>query len=344
MVGVGVMGAAGYTGLELMRLLAGHPRVRLVAASSRQYQGYKVAEVFPSLRGWVELSFCSPEELLSTPMELLFTATPHGVAMDLAPDLLRRGVKLVDLSADFRFRSAETYQAWYKPHCCPQLLEEAVYGLPEIYREHIRTARLVANPGCYVTSVLLALVPLLKQAVVEREMIIVDSASGVSGAGRAAKLGLIHGEVHENFSAYAVTGHRHTPEMEQELSLAAGTQVRVCFTPHLLPADRGILSTIYLRPGPGMGEEDVRACWTEAYKGEPFVDVLPAGQLPAIKDVRGTNRVALAVATDPRTGLLKVFSALDNLTKGASGQAVQNANLMLGLEETEGLSAPAVVP
>jgi N-acetyl-gamma-glutamyl-phosphate reductase len=345
MIPVSILGGSGYTGVELMRLIAMHPQLELKAVSSRQFEGQKVSRVFGALEPGLDLAFCAADpQLLAGQSRLVFTAVPHQTAMAAVPTLLQAGAKVVDLSADFRLRSIETYQQWYAPHTCPELCAEAVYGLPEFYREQIKQARLVANPGCYVTSVLVALVPLLKARLVHAEGLIADSASGVSGAGRSAKLGLIHGEVHENFKPYAVAGHRHTPEMEQELSLAAGQPVRLTFTPHLLPLDRGILSTIYARPSAGVDEEAVRECWRAAYGQEPFIRPLDKGLLPATKEVRGSNRVQLAVATDPRSGLLKLFAALDNLTKGASGQAVQNANLMLGLDETAGLGELAVTP
>ncbi len=345
MIPVAIMGASGYTGVELMRLLANHPQLELKAVSSRQLAGRRVQEVFGALTDRVDLPFVEPEiERLTQGVELVFLAVPHQAAMQAVPGLLEAGVKVVDLSADFRLRDAGVYEKWYVPHTCPELFSQAVYGLCEFYRHQIRGARLVANPGCYVTSVLLPLVPLLRAGLLDPEGIIADSASGVSGAGRKAKLNLIHGEVHENFKPYAVEGHRHTPEMEQELSLAAGREVRLTFTPHLLPMDRGILSTIYARPAGGAGADQVRRCWQEVYGDEPFILPLEAGRLPATKEVRGTNRVQLAVAQDPRSGLLKIFSALDNITKGASGQALQNANLMLGLEETAGLMDLAPTP
>ncbi|BEQ16289.1 N-acetyl-gamma-glutamyl-phosphate reductase [Desulfoferula mesophila] len=345
MIPVAIMGGSGYTGVELMRLIAGHPELELVAVSSGQFKGQAVDQVFGALEGAVNLSFVDHDaRALAQGAALVFLAVPHKAAMAAAPDLLAAGAKVVDLSADFRIHDVAVYEKWYAPHSAPELLAQAVYGLPEFYRNQVKGAQLVANPGCYVTSVLVPLVPLLKAGLVEPQGLIADSASGVSGAGRSAKLGLIHGEVHENFKAYAVDGHRHTPEMEQELSLAAGAEVRLTFTPHLLPMDRGILSTIYARPRAGADAEAVRACWQKAYGEEPFVRVLPPGRLPATKEVRGTNRVQLGVAVDPRSGLIKLFSALDNLTKGASGQAMQNANLMLGLDETAGLRELALTP
>ncbi len=345
MVPVAIMGGSGYTGVELMRIIAGHPGLSLTAVSSRAHLGRRVDEIFGALRGAVDLAFCAPDPTaLAEEAKLVFLAVPHKAAMAAVPALLEAGVKVVDLSADFRLRDVATYQKWYAEHTCPELLTRAVYGLPEFYRNQIKGASLVANPGCYVTSVLVALVPLLRAGLVSPQGLIADSASGVSGAGRSAKLALLHGEVHESFRPYSVTGHRHTPEMEQELSLAAGGPVTLTFTPHLLPMDRGILSTIYAQARGDAGAEAVRAVWDRFYGSEPFVRVLEPGCLPATKEVRGTNLVDLAVETDPGSGLLKIFSALDNLTKGASGQAVQNANLMMGLDETAGLTGTALTP
>lgn len=345
MYNVSIMGGSGYTGVDLMRLIAGHPDLNLTAVSSRQHLGQPVAEVFGALRGAVDLAFCEPDiDLLTNNVDLVFLAVPHKAAMAAAPGLLGAGAKVVDLSADFRLRDQTVYEQWYGPHTCPELLSQAVYGLPEFYRDQVRGAKLVANPGCYVTSVLMSMVPLLKAGLVNPQSLIADSASGVSGAGRSAKLNLIHGEIHESFKAYAAEGHRHTPEMEQELSQAAGEPLRLTFTPHLLPMDRGILSTVYARPIGDATADHIRACWNEAFENEPFVRVLPVGVLSNTKHVRGTNIVDISVVTDPRSGLIKVFSALDNLTKGASGQAIQNANLMLGLDETAGLSGLAQTP
>ena len=345
MIPVAIMGGSGYTGVELMRLIHGHPQLELSAVSSRQFAGQRVSEVFGAWAGDQDLCFCQPDaKLLTKKAQLVFTAVPHQTAMAAVPELLEAGASVVDLSADFRLRDQAVYQKWYGPHSCPELIEQAVYGLPEVYRQRIRNARLVANPGCYVTSVLMALIPLLKEGIISPQGLVVDSASGVSGAGRKAKLEYLHGEVHENFRAYAVAGHRHTPEMEQELSVAAGRGVQITFTPHLLPMDRGILSTIYARGVNGAGDQPVRDCWQRFYQDEPFVIPLRPGALPATKQVRCTNRVQLAAVLDPRTEMLKIFSALDNLTKGASGQAVQCANLMLGLAETAGLTELAATP
>jgi N-acetyl-gamma-glutamyl-phosphate reductase len=339
MIPVSILGGSGYTGAELMRLLAGHPELELRAVSSRHYQGRAVAEVFPSLAGRVALAFDDADPAaLASQAELVFLAVPHGAAMSAARPILAAGAKVLDLSADFRLREVKTYEHYYgRSHTCPELLPQAVYGLTEFYRSAISAASLVANPGCYVTSVLLALLPLLKAGLVSPRGLIANSASGVSGSGRKEDLQLLHGEVHDNFRPYSVTGHRHTPEMEQELSLAAGEEVRLTFTPHLLPLDRGIISTIYALPQKGAGPGKIRACWQAAYGAEPFIQLLAPGVLPATKAVRGGNMTQLAVEADPRSGLFKIFSCLDNLGKGAGGQALQNANLMLGLPETMGL-------
>lgn len=345
MIPVAVVGGSGYAGLELLRLIAVHPQMTLAAVSSRQYQGRAVAEVFPALTGAVDLEFCPPDAAaMASQVKLAFLAVPHETGMATAPGFLEAGVKVVDLSADFRLRDTAVYEEWYCPHTAPELLSQAVYGLPEFYRDQVRGAKLVANPGCYVTSVLMPLIPLLRAGLVEPQGIIANSASGVSGAGRKAKLNLLHCEVNDDFKAYAAAGHRHTPEMEQELSLAAGQEVRLTFTPHLLPMDRGILSTIYLRATDGADQAALYQCWRDAFDPEPFVQVLSPGSLPATKNVRGSNQIHLGMVTDPRSGIIKAFCALDNLTHGAAGMAVHNANLMLGLDETTGLTQVGLVP
>jgi N-acetyl-gamma-glutamyl-phosphate reductase len=345
MIPVAILGGSGYTGAELMRLLAAHPGFALVAVSSRQYKGQAVAEVFPSLFNRVKLKYSDADPAaLAQQASLIFLAVPHMAAMAAAPAILAAGAKIVDLSADFRLRDVAVYERYYGPHSCPELLSQAVYGLPEFYRAQLKEAKLVANPGCYVTGVLLPLLPLLKARLISGRGIIANCASGVSGSGRKAAVSLLHGEIHENFRPYSVSSHRHAPEMEQELSLAAGEEIKLTFTPHLLPMDRGILATIYARPREGVTEADIRDCWRQAYGREIFIVLLSAGCLPATKQVRGTNLAQLAVATDASSGVLKIFSALDNLSKGASGQAVQNANIMTGQAEDLGLSAWAQWP
>jgi N-acetyl-gamma-glutamyl-phosphate reductase len=345
MIPVAILGGSGYTGVELMRLLAAHPGFELVAVSSRQYKDQAVAAVFPNLSPQIKLKYSDADPAsLAQQASLVFLAVPHMAAMAAAPAILAAGAKIVDLSADFRLKDVAVYERYYGPHSCPELLTQTVYGLPEFYRAQLKAAKLTANPGCYVTSVLLPLLPLLKARLISCHSIIANCASGVSGSGRKEAVSLLHGEIHENFRPYSVTQHRHTPEMEQELSLAAGEEIKLTFTPHLLPIDRGILSTIYVIPQKGVKEADIRDCWRQAYGEEIFIVVLAAGVLPAVKQVRGTNLTQLAVATDGRSGLLKIFSALDNLTKGASGQAVQNANIMTGQAEDLGLSALAQWP
>ncbi|MBA2848777.1 N-acetyl-gamma-glutamyl-phosphate reductase [Thermosulfuriphilus ammonigenes] len=346
MIKVAVVGASGYTGAELLRLLACHPEVEVVSITSRKEKGRLLKDVFPSLAlAYPDLHFEDPEpKTLARKADLVFCCVPHRAAMAIVPDLLAAGVKVVDFSADFRLKDPATYERWYETkHTAPELLDEAVYGLPEIWREEIMEAHLVAGPGCYPTSVILPLHPLLSQGLIEREVII-DSKSGVSGAGRAAKLPLIFAEVNEAFRAYGLPGHRHIPEMEQELSFAAGSEVRVSFVPHLLPITRGILSTIYVFPRPGVSGDHLREALKKAYQGEPFVSVLPPGELPDVAHVRGTNQCRLAVVPDERTARVVIISVIDNLVKGAAGQALQCMNLMCGLKETMGLVGPALYP
>ncbi|MBM9536968.1 N-acetyl-gamma-glutamyl-phosphate reductase [Desulfobulbus alkaliphilus] len=346
MLHVGIVGASGYTGVELARLLATHPDVRITVATSRQYAGLPLAEVFPNLRKRVDIRCenLSPDELIPR-ADFFFTAVPHKTAMEIVPRLLDAGKKVVDLSADYRLRDAAVYQNWYQEHTSPQLLGEAVYGLPELYREQIRTARLTANPGCYPTSAILALAPALRQGLIDPATLIIDAKSGTSGAGRAASLGTLFCEVTDGFRPYKVGGHhRHIPEIEQELSIAAGRPVTVSFTPHLLPQSRGILSTIYATLTPTAGHIDIQALYEAAYADEPFVRVLPAGSLPATQHVRGCNCCDLALQKDERSGRLILMAAIDNIVKGASGQAVQNMNLMHDLPETAGLMGAALFP
>jgi N-acetyl-gamma-glutamyl-phosphate reductase len=346
MIRVGIVGASGYTGVELARLLAGHPEIRLTVATSRQYAGKPLAEVFPNLRKRVNI-LCenlSVEELIDR-ADFFFTAVPHKTAMDIVPQLLTAGKKVVDLSADYRLHNATIYEAWYQKHTSPDLLAEAVYGLPELYRQQIAGARLTANPGCYPTSVILALAPLLRKKLIDPATLIIDSKSGTSGAGRAANVGTLFCEVSDGFKPYKVGGtHRHIPEIEQELSLAAGESVTVSFTPHLLPISRGILSTIYASLTPEGKAADLQALYEQTYQDEPFVRILPAGVPPATQHVRGSNCCDLSLQKDARTGRLIVMSAIDNIVKGASGQAIQNMNLMNGFPETLGLLGAPLFP
>jgi N-acetyl-gamma-glutamyl-phosphate reductase len=342
---VAVIGASGYTGVELLRLLAGHPQVTVSCVTSRQQAGQALAEVFPSLAGVYDLTFEALEPAaLAGRADLVFTAVPHQAAMAMVPELLAAGCKVVDLSADYRLRDAAVYAEWYEAHQTPELLAEAVYGLPELYREQVRPARLVANPGCYPTSIALALTPLLRGGLVDPATLIVDSKSGTSGAGRGAKVDSLYCEVNEGFKAYGLPRHRHTPEIEQTLSDVAGRQVTISFTPHLLPVNRGILSTCYASLAADLSLAQLLACYREQYAGEPFVRVLPEGRLPNISQVRGSNFCDIGLAVDPRTRRVIAIAAIDNLVKGAAGQALQNMNLMLGLEEGLGLAGAGLFP
>lgn len=346
MTRVAIVGASGYTGVELARILCNHPHAELTALTSRQYAGMPLAEVFPNLRSKVSL-IC---ENLSLPdlckrADVVFTAVPHKTAMDLVPQLLGAGKKVIDLSADFRIRDVAVYEEWYQPHSSSEFLTEAAYGLPEVYRENIRTARLVANPGCYPTSIILALSPLLKAGAIDIHSIIADSKSGTSGAGRGAAVGTLFCEVTDGFRPYKVGGtHRHIPEIEQELSVLAGQSLRISFTPHLLPLSRGILSTIYATLQSGFDPESIRSLYENAYSNEQFVRILPAGSLPATQYVRGSNFCDIGFNVDARTGRIIITSAIDNIVKGAAGQAVQNMNLVCGFPEETGLEGAPFFP
>lgn len=345
MAQVAIIGGSGYTGLELMRLLARHPGVELTAVTSREYDGKPVSAVFPALAGICGLSFSWPDPArLAGTAQLFFVALPHQTAMAVIPTLLAAGAKVVDLSADFRFRDRTVYEQWYQAHSAPELLAEAVYGLPELHRKAIRSARLVGNPGCYPTSVILGLAPLLAGGLIEPRSIIADCKSGVSGAGRGVSLTTMYCEVNDDFRAYKVAGHRHTPEMEQELSRLAGEPLTITFTPHLVPMSRGILATLYATPKRALGDAELQAVFEGYYQQEPFVRVCPAGALPTTAAVRGSNYCDVAVRVDRRAGRVIVLAAIDNLTRGASGQAVCNMNLMLGLPETQGLDLVPFVP
>ncbi|MBW2470749.1 MAG: N-acetyl-gamma-glutamyl-phosphate reductase [Deltaproteobacteria bacterium] len=345
MIRIGIVGASGYTGVELARLLCNCPDVKLTVATSRQYKGKKLAEVYPNLAGMVDIvcEDLQSEELVER-ADLFFTAVPHQTAMAIVPDLLQADKKVVDLSADFRIHDASVYEKWYQKHTAQKYLAEAVYGLPELHRQDIAQARLVANPGCYPTSVILGLAPLLQDGLIDFETIIVDAKSGASGAGRAAQTGTLFCEVTEGFKAYKVAAHRHTPEMEQEISELCKKQVAISFTPHLLPMSRGILSTIYARLGESVTDDELNDLYRSFYKNEPFVRVSERGVFPATQFVRGSNFCDLGFKIDSRTGRIIVLAAIDNLVKGAAGQAVQNMNLMCGLPETRGLLGVPLFP
>ncbi|MEW5952209.1 MAG: N-acetyl-gamma-glutamyl-phosphate reductase [Bacillota bacterium] len=346
MIKAGVIGATGYAGAELVRLLAGHPEVELVALTTQSYGGVPLGEVYPHLDKYVSM-MCRELDLtaLAGQADVIFTALPHGHAVPVAAAAAVHGKKLIDLGADFRFRSPATYEAWYKvAHPRHDLLAEAVYGLPELHREEIRGAALVANPGCYPTSAILGLAPLIKKGLLDTGAIIIDSKSGVSGAGRGLSLGTHYCEVNENIRAYNVAMHRHTPEIEQELGRLSGGNLTVSFTPHLTPMTRGILSTMYAGLNQPLTGREVLEVYKEFYAGEHFIEVLPEGRLPSTKNVWGTNRCAMAPVVDPRTGRVVVVSAIDNLIKGAAGQAVQNMNLLFGLPENTALDRPGMYP
>jgi N-acetyl-gamma-glutamyl-phosphate reductase len=350
MTKVAVVGASGYSGEELVRLLLHHPQVELSAVTSRQHAGQTLDKIFPRFSGHPRaraLRFTEPDAAaLAAAASIVFLALPHGVAAEFAVPLLKLGARVIDLSADFRLASAQTYQEFYgHPHPAPELLKTAVYGLPEIYRKEIKGASLIASPGCYPTSILLPVLPLLRQGLVKSTGIIADSLSGVSGAGRKAELDYLFVECNESARAYGVPKHRHLSEIEQELAKAAGGPVVIQFTPHLIPINRGILTTLYLAPekhftgaGPAAElEKQVAACYAEAYGNEPFVRLLGSSALPDTKNVSGTNMIEIAWRLDARTGRLLVFSAEDNIVKGASGQAVQSMNIACGFPESTGL-------
>jgi N-acetyl-gamma-glutamyl-phosphate reductase len=346
MLRIGIIGASGYTGVELARILANHPHVELSIATSRQYAGKTLASIFPNLIDRVNLTLEAPDiDRLLDRADCFFTAVPHGTAMDLVPLLLAAGKQVIDLSADYRLRRVQVYEAWYRSHTSAELLPQAVYGLPELYRDQIRSARLVANPGCYPTSIILALTPLLRQGLIDTKTVIVDAKSGTTGAGRSLAQGTLFCEVTDGFRPYKVAGtHRHTPEIEQELSALAGQDLTLTFTPHLLPISRGILSTSYATLKAPMTEEELDALYRRSYEDEPFVRICAPGTLPATQYVRGSNCCDIAVKVDSRTGRVLVLSAIDNIVKGASGQAVHNMNLMCGFPEDTGLRALPLFP
>lgn len=346
MIKAGIIGASGYTGAELARILCNHPEVEISVATSRQYAGRHLSDIFQNLRGKINIvcenlavdEFCQMADIF-------FTAVPHKTAMDLVPVILAAGKKVIDLSADFRLHDVAVYEQWYQPHSSSQLLKEAVYGLPELYRQDIGGCRLVANPGCYPTSIILGLAPLLKAGAIQPQTIIADSKSGTSGAGRTALTGTLFCEVHDGFRPYKVgRTHRHTPEIEQELSNLAGQAVTITFTPHLLPIARGILSTVYASLTPGFNQKDISELYRRQYAAEPFIRLLEEDVFPATQFVRGSNFCDISFKIDPATQRIIIMSAIDNIVKGASGQAVQNMNIMCGFAETAGLGIVPLFP
>ncbi|QFT53390.1 N-acetyl-gamma-glutamyl-phosphate reductase [Microbulbifer sp. THAF38] len=350
MIKVAIVGATGYTGVELLRILATHPQVKVVAITSRSLKGTPVAELFPSLRGHYDLAFCEPEIEQLASCDLVFFATPHGVAQAQVPALIERGVRVVDLSADFRLKDIPTWETWYgQEHAAPALAQAAVYGLPEVNRADIAGAQLVACPGCYPTAIQLGWIPLLEAGVVEPSELIASAASGASGAGRQAKTDLILAENSDNFRAYSAAGHRHLPEIEQGLRKVQpldASPAQVTFVPHLLPMIRGIHATLFAKTlsKVSLSASELQGLFEQRYKDEPFVDVLPPGSHPQTRSVRGTNMCRVSVMQPQDRDTLVVMSVIDNLAKGASAQAVQNMNIMFGLTETLGLESPALLP
>ena len=342
MIKIGIVGGTGYTGVELLRLLAQHPQAEVVAITSRGDAGTAVADMYPSLRGRVGLRFEDPAKANLAACDVVFFATPNGIAMQQAPALLDAGVRVIDLAADFRIKDVGEWEKWYgMSHACPEWIEKAVYGLPEFNRERIRSARLIANPGCYPTAVQLGFMPLVKAGVVDLSSLIADAKSGVSGAGRKAETHILFSEASDNFKAYGVPGHRHLPEIRQGLARAAGKDVGLTFVPHLTPMIRGIHSTLYARI---TREEDFQTLFERRYANEPFVDVLPPNSHPETRSVRAANTCRIAVHRPQGGDTLVVLSVIDNLVKGAAGQAVQNMNLMFGLDETTGLCQLPLMP
>ena len=344
MIKVGIIGGTGYTGVELIRLLYAHPEVEIVAITSRSEAGRTLGELFPNFVGLSNLEFTEPSAAPLQFCDLIFFATPNGTAMRVAPELLSAGKKVIDLAADFRLKDAAVWQQWYgEEHACAELLPDAVYGLPEINREEIKQANLIANPGCYPTSVILGLLPLLEQGMVDVTHLIADAKSGVSGAGRGAKVGSLHAEVSENFKAYGIAGHRHLPEITQILNtVTSGDAVELTFIPHLLPMNRGIHATLYATLSEQYSE-DLTALYRTRFAEEPFVTVIDAGLHPETRAVRGTNQCILSVNRVSDRQIV-VLSVIDNLVKGAAGQAIQNMNLMYGLPESMGIEAIGLLP
>ena len=343
MLSAGVVGGTGYTGVELLRLLVMHPQVELKCVTSRSEAGNKVADMFPNLREHTDITFTEPDEKALASCDIVFFATPNGTAMTMAPALLDQGARIIDLAADFRLKDEAEWQQWYGiEHACPDVLADAVYGLPELNRDAVKHAKVVANPGCYPTAVTLGFLPLIENDLIEDQHLVADAKSGVSGAGRGASVATLLCEASESFKPYAVDGHRHLPEIRQTLSTAAGHGVGLTFVPHLLPMIRGIEASLYavLKPG----DVDLHALYSARYESEPFVDVLPAGTMPETRTVRGVNMCRLSVFQPQGGDTVVVSSVIDNLVKGAAGQAVQNMNIMFGLAEETGLNNVALLP
>lgn len=343
MINAGIVGGTGYTGVELLRLLAGHPQVAIKAITSRSEAGMAVADLFPNLRGVVDLKFSDPEASPLNDCDVVFFATPNGVAMQHTPELLKAGVKVIDLAADFRLKDADEWQQWYgQSHACPELLTEAVYGLCEVNRDKIANAQLIANPGCYPTAVQLGYLPLIENGLIDASNLIADCKSGVSGAGRKANVGTLLCEAGDSFKAYAVSGHRHLPEIRQGLQTVSGKNIGLTFVPHLTPMIRGIHATLYAKLVEDIS--DIQAVYQERFQQDVFVDVLPANNCPETRSVRGANMCRISIFRPQSSDTVVVLSVIDNLVKGAAGQAVQNMNIMFALQETTGLTNIALVP
>ena len=343
MIKIGIVGGTGYTGVELLRLLATHPHVAVSQITSRAEAGRQVSDLYGNLRGHFDIAFSEPDPQALKACDLVFFATPNGTAMQMAPELLEADTKVIDLAADFRLQDTAVWEQWYgMPHACPDVLAEAVYGLPELNRERIRAARLVANPGCYPTAAALGYLPLVERGLIDTGNLVADCKSGVSGAGRGANAAMLMGEVGESFKAYSVSGHRHQPEISQTLNWVSEQPVDLTFVPHLVPMVRGIHATLYARLTDDVDE--LQALFETRYADEPFVDVLPAGSHPETRSVRGTNHCRIALHRPQGGDRLVILSVIDNLTKGAAGQAIQNMNLMFGLDELAGLDQVALLP
>ncbi len=348
MIKVGIAGATGYAGIELIRILLGHPEVKITKlAAKMDGKPQEISDIFPSLKGRINL-VCTDLDIndMAKESDLIFLALPHKVSLKFVPQFIKLGKKVIDLSADFRFDDLKIYEEWYAPHTeeSKKLNPQAVYGLPELYKEKIKKANLIANPGCYPTGIILGVAPLLVNKIVETENIIANSLSGATGAGRVPSMVAHYPECNENVKAYSIATHRHTPEIEQELSKLAKKEIKISFTPHLLPMNRGILSTIYLNLTKKMKEEEIIKLYQNFYKKEPFVRILEKGTFPETKNVYGSNYCDVGIKVDERTNRAIIVSAIDNLVKGASGQAVQNMNIMYGFKETLGLESPGITP
>ncbi len=345
MLAVGVVGGTGYTGVELLRLLVAHPQVNLKYVTSRSESGSKVADMFPNLRGFTDICFSEPAIETLAECEVVFFATPNGTAMKMVPELIEKGVRVIDLAADFRLQDANVWKHWYgMDHACVEVLAEAVYGLPEINRSLIKSARVVANPGCYPTAVTLGFLPLVENGLINDQHLIADAKSGVSGAGRGASVATLQAESAENFKAYAVNGHRHLPEIKQTLASLVSHEVGLTFVPHLVPMIRGIEASLYATMKSDIAIEDLYKLYMDRYANEPFVDVLPEGTMPETRSVKGANNCRISVFIPQQSDTVVVSSVIDNLVKGAAGQAMQNMNIMFELDETLGLNQIALLP